>query len=112
VHVKERGNSHRLELAMLAGAVVGFGIGAVVGLGSNALDAPVLLPFVGAAAGVLVAAVVMGLLGFSGARERGRLESTRRELHHLRLRDEAHRGWISDVDLGAEAPPRRRDRQP
>jgi hypothetical protein len=97
---------------MLAGAVIGFAIGAVVGLGSNALDAPVLLPFVGAAAGVLVAAVVMGLLGFSGARERGRLESTRRELAHLRLRDEAHRGWISDVDLKAEAPPSRRDRHP
>lgn len=94
---------------MLAGAVIGFGIGAVVGLGSNALDAPVLLPFVGAAAGVLVAALVMGVLGFSGARQRGKLEATRRELSHLRLRDEARRGWIEGIDLGAEAPPRRRD---
>jgi hypothetical protein len=96
---------------MLAGAVIGFGIGAVAGLGSNALDAPVLLPFVGAAAGVLVAALVMGVLGFSRARERGKLESTRRELAHMRLRDEAHRGWIEGIDLADEARsrPRRRD---
>ena len=94
---------------MLAGAVLGFAIGAVVGLGSNALDAPVLLPFVGAAAGLLVAALVMGVLGFSGARERGKLEATRRELSHMRLRDEAHRGWIEGIDLKAEAPPRERE---
>jgi hypothetical protein len=101
---------HRLELAMIAGAVVGFAVGAVAGLGSSALDGPVLLPFVGAAAGVLVAAVAMGLLGMSDARERGRLESTRRELAHLRLRDEAHRGWVDDIDLADEA--RQREREP
>jgi hypothetical protein len=111
MRVRGHRHSHRLELAMLAGALVGFAIGAVVGLGSNALDAPVLLPFVGAAAGVLAAALVMGVLGFSGARERGKLESTRRELAHMRLRDEAHRGWIEGIDLSAEAPrpPQSRD---
>jgi hypothetical protein len=107
--VKGHRHSHRLELAMLAGAAIGFAVGAVVGLGSSALDAPVLLPFVGAAAGVMVAALVMGVLGFSGARERGKLESTRRELAHMRLRDEAHRGWIEDIDLTAEAPRPPRD---
>jgi hypothetical protein len=107
--MRGRAQGHRLELAMLAGAAIGFAIGAAVGLGSSALDAPVLLPFVGAAAGVLVAAIVMGMLGLSGARERERLAATRRELAHLRLRDEAHRGWIADVDLQAEAPPRNRD---
>lgn len=89
---------------MLLGALVGFAIGAALGLGSTALDAPVLMPFVGAAAGVVVAAVVIGVLGISGARERGRQEATRRELGHLRLRDEAHRGWIDGIDLSAEAP--------
>ena len=88
---------------MLAGAVIGFAIGATVGLGSSALDAPVLLPFVGAAAGVLVAALALGVLGFSEARERGKLQATRRELSHMRLRDEAHRGWVEGIDLAAEA---------
>jgi hypothetical protein len=106
---RRRNRPDRLALAMFAGALVGFVVGAAIGLGSNAIDAPVLMPFVGAAAGVIVAALVVGVLGISGARRRGRQEATRRELGHMRLRDEAHRGWIDGIDLAAEAqrPPRR-----
>jgi hypothetical protein len=89
---------------MLAGALVGFAVGVAIGIGSNALDTPVLAPFVGAAVGVFAAAIVTGVLGISGARKRGRQEATRRELSHMRLRDEAHRGWIEGIDLTAEAP--------
>src|SRR3954454_6843031 len=102
VHVRSRGSSDRLALAMLAGAVVGFLIGASVGLGSTALDAPVLMPFVGAAIGVLVAAIVVGAIGMSGARERGRQLAIERELAHQQQRREAHRGWADGIDLTAE----------
>jgi zinc transporter ZupT len=96
-------------MAMLLGGLLGFVIGAVAGLGSSALDAPVLMPFLGAAAGVLLGAVVTSILGFSGARERGREQATRRELAHRRLRHESHQGWIEGIDLTAETPPRRRE---
>jgi hypothetical protein len=99
----------RLGMAMLGAGVVGFVIGAVAGLGSSTLDAPVLMPFVGAAVGVLVAAVVTSIFGISGARERGRQQATRRELAHRRLRHESHQGWIEGIDLTAEAPPPRRE---
>jgi hypothetical protein len=89
---------------MLVGAGLGFLIGALAGLNSTALDAPVLSPFIGAAVGVLVAALVVGALGLSAARERGRLEATRRERGHSRQRTEAHRGWVDGIDLTAEAP--------
>jgi len=87
---------------MLAGAILGFAIGAMVGLGSTALDAPVLMPFVGAAIGVVAAAIVVGALGMSGARERGRQQASRRELAHQQLRREAHHGWAEGIDLTAE----------
>jgi hypothetical protein len=105
--MRRRGSSDRLGLAMLAGAFLGFAIGAMVGLGSTALDAPVLMPFVGAAVGVLVAAIAVGVLGMSGARERGRQRASQRELAHQRLRREAHRGWAEGIDLTAETRPRR-----
>ncbi|MEA2423368.1 MAG: hypothetical protein QOF55_2467 [Thermoleophilaceae bacterium] len=95
----------RLGAAMLVGALVGFVAGAMAGLSSSALDAPVLLPFAGAGLGVLVAGVAGGLLGAAGARDRGRREASERALLHARLRDEAHRGWIDGIDLTAEAPP-------
>jgi hypothetical protein len=89
---------------MLVGAGLGFVIGALAGLNSTALDAPVLSPFIGAAVGVLVAALAVGALGLSAARERGRLEATRRERGHTLQRAEAHRGWVEGIDLTAEAP--------
>src|SRR3954464_5621125 len=59
----------RLGIAMLLGALVGFAIGGVTGLSSTALDAPVLMPFAGAAIGVLVAAVIVGVISMGSARE-------------------------------------------
>src|SRR5438874_7329859 len=57
-------NTDRLGVALLLGALIGFVIGGVVGFSSNALDAPVVLPFAGAAAGVLVTGVIAGILAF------------------------------------------------
>jgi len=91
---------------MLAGALVGFGIGAVLGLSSVDLAAPVLWPFAGAAVGVLVAALVAGTLGRGTAVERARVMAMERDAGHARFRDEARRGWIEGIDLTADAPPR------
>jgi acetyl-CoA carboxylase carboxyltransferase component len=94
---------------MLLGALLGFAIGAAVGLSSTALDAPVLMPFAGAAIGVLVAAVAVGLLSFGSARERAAEQANERARAHARVRAAAHDGWISDIDLGDEfRPPSRR----
>src|SRR3954462_10654924 len=92
----------RLGIAMFLGALVGVAIGAVAGLSSNALDAPALLPFAGAAIGVLVAAVVVGVLSFGAARERAAQQASERARAHARVRAAAHDGWISDVDLSDE----------
>jgi hypothetical protein len=102
----------RLALAMLLGAVIGFGVGAVVGLSSADLAAPVLWPFAGAAGGVLVAAVVAGTLGRGTAVERSRLRAAERAAGHARFRDEARRGWIDGIDLAADAPPRPGSKEP
>jgi hypothetical protein len=95
----------RLAIAMLLGALVGFAIGAVTGLSSTALDAPVLLPFAGAAIGVLVAAAIVGVLSFGSAREQGRRRATEQAQSRARLRHAAHDGWIEGIDLTADAPP-------
>ncbi len=99
----------RLGAAMLAGALVGFVAGALAGLSSQDLAAPVVMPFAGALAGVLVAVVVVGSLGvLSGAgRVRRAAGVEERERIHERLRVEAHRGWVDGIDLMADAPPRR-----
>jgi hypothetical protein len=107
-----RRHTDHLALAMLAGALVGFAIGAMAGLSSNALDAPVLLPFAGAAIGVLVAGVVAGMLGAASGRERVRRQQSEHARGRLRLRDEARQGWIDGIDLTADAPPRPPPRQP
>jgi hypothetical protein len=99
-------HADRLALAMLLGAVIGFAVGAVVGLSSVDLAAPVLWPFAGAAAGVLIAALVAGTLGRGTAAERARLRARERDAGHARFRDEARRGWIDGIDLTADAPPR------
>jgi hypothetical protein len=95
----------RLGIAMFAGAVVGFAIGALTGLSSNALDAPVLLPFAGAAIGVAVAALVVGVLSFGSARERAVQQADERARSRARLRHAAHDGWIDGIDLRDDAPP-------
>jgi hypothetical protein len=95
----------RLGIAMLLGALVGFAIGAIAGLSSTALDAPVLMPFVGAAVGVLVAAVFVGVTSVGAARERAAQQASERARAHARLRHAAHDGWIDDIDLAAETRP-------
>src|SRR3954468_25048694 len=98
----------RLGIAMLLGSLVGFAIGAVSGLSSTALDAPVLMPFAGAAIGVLVAAVVVGVTSVGPARERAARQASERARAHARLRHAAHDGWIDDIDLAAETRPESR----
>jgi hypothetical protein len=95
----------RLAIAMFLGALVGFAVGAVTGLGSTALDAPVLLPFAGAAIGVGVAAALVGLLSFGSARERAVRQAAERAQSRARLRHAAHDGWIEGIDLTVDAPP-------
>jgi hypothetical protein len=95
----------RLGIAMLLGALAGFLIGGVAGLSSTALDAPVLMPFAGAAIGVLVAAVIVGVLGVSSARERAAARASERARAHARVRHAAHDGWIDGIDLAAETRP-------
>jgi hypothetical protein len=97
----------RLGAAMLVGALIGFVIGAVVGLSSAALTAPVLLPFAGAAIGVLVA----GAIGVAAGWGRGRREAVERAEVHDRLRADAHLGWIEGIDLLSDAPPPPKPRQ-
>jgi hypothetical protein len=105
MHFRSRHADH-LGMAMLFGAVIGFAVGAVAGLSSVDLAAPVVWPFAGAAAGVFVAAVVAGTLGRGAAAERGRRQATESAAGHARFRDEARRGWIEGIDLTADAPPR------
>ena len=100
----------RLGIAMLVGALAGFAIGAITGLSSTALDAPVLMPFAGAAIGVLVAAVIVGVSSVGSARERAAQRASERAQAHARLRHAAHDGWIEGIDLTAEMRPPGRDR--
>jgi hypothetical protein len=93
---------------MLLGALLGFAVGAVVGLGSTSLAAPVVLPFAGAAAGVLLA----GTIGMAAGSGRGRREAVERARMHAQLRSAAHEGWEEGIDLTADAPPRPPARRP
>jgi hypothetical protein len=96
-----RRHTDRLGAAMLIGALIGFVVGAIAGLSSIDLAAPVMLPFAGAAAGVLVA----GSIGMAAGMGRGRREATERAMVHERLRAESHLGWIDGIDLLHDAPP-------
>jgi hypothetical protein len=104
-------NTDRLGVALLVGALIGFVVGLVDGFSSSALDAPVVLPFAGAAIGVLVAGVGAGLYALVTRRARGEVEEERSR-DHDRLRHEAREGWIEGIDLTdpPPRPPRRRPR--
>jgi hypothetical protein len=100
MHASRR-RTDRLGAAMLVGALIGFAVGAVVGLSSGDLSSPVLLPFAGAAIGVFVA----GTVGVAAGRGRGRRQAVERAEVHERLRADAHLGWVEGIDLLADAPP-------
>jgi hypothetical protein len=91
-----------MDVAMLLGALVGFLIGAGVGISEVNLTALVLAPFAGAAAGVLLA----GTIGLAAGWGRGRRAALERAADHERLRAEAHAAWIDGVDLSGNPPPR------
>ena len=97
------GPGDRMGAAMLVGALVGFLVGALAGMGdAGDMSAPVVLPLVGAIAGVALA-----WLPFAwGSVARRRRAVRELELAHERIRAEAHRGWIDGVDLAAVRPRR------
>ncbi|MEA2442557.1 MAG: hypothetical protein QOH76_3981 [Thermoleophilaceae bacterium] len=102
-------NTDRLGVALLVGAAIGFIVGLLDGFSSPALDAPVVLPFAGAAIGVLVAGVGAGLFAWLSRRRSGPPEP--KELERDRLRHEAREGWVEGIDL-TDPPPRPPRRTP
>jgi hypothetical protein len=102
---RRRRQADRLGIFMFLGALVGFVIGGLIGFGSTALDAPVLLPFLGAAIGVAAGAAVAGLLSIGSTRQEIRRRTTERARSRARVRHAAHDGWIEGIDLTADAPP-------
>jgi hypothetical protein len=81
--------------AVFVGALIGFMIGAVVGISGHGMSSPVVAPFVGALCGVAITGLPFLL---TGARHR-REEIERREARHQEFRLAAHDGWIEDIDL-------------
>jgi hypothetical protein len=105
-------STDRLGVALLLGALIGFVIGGVIGFSSTALDAPVVLPFAGAAAGVLVTGLIAGILAFLSRGDRERREADDRDLDHEQFRRESRQGWVDGIDLASDPPPRPPQRQP
>jgi hypothetical protein len=81
--------------AVLVGALIGFALGAVVGITGHAMSSPVVAPFVGALCGVAITGLPFLL---TGARHR-REELELREARHQEFRLAAHDGWIEGIDL-------------
>jgi hypothetical protein len=89
--------------AMLVGALLGFVVGAMAGLGDTPdMAAPFVLPLVGALAGVALAWLPFAY----GEVSRRRRAARELELAHDHIRAEAHRGWIDGVDLSVVRPRR------
>jgi hypothetical protein len=88
--------------AVLAGALLGFAVGAVLGVAGTGMSSPVVAPLLGALCGVVATGVPFMLVG---ARHR-RAEHELREARHEEFRVAAHDGWIEGVDL-SEVGPRR-----
>ena len=92
---RRRRHADRPGAAMLFGALVGFVVGGLAGFGSDEMAQPVVLPLVGALAGIALAWLPFAWFEAAGRRSHAR----DREREHDRMRVEAHRGWIEDVDL-------------
>jgi hypothetical protein len=88
--------------AVLVGALIGFAIGAVIGITGHGMSSPIVAPLVGALCGVTITGLPFLL---AGARHR-REEIELREARHEQFRLAAHDGWIEDIDL-RDALPRR-----
>jgi hypothetical protein len=101
-----------LGVALLLGALIGFVIGGVIGFSSTSLDAPVVLPFAGAAAGVLVTGLCAAIYTWLSGGGDDEQEGNERALDHDHFREEAREGWVEGIDLAANPPPRPPQRQP
>jgi hypothetical protein len=94
-----------MGVAMLLGAIAGFGLGALIGIGGPDLSSPLVLPLVGALCGVAISALPFLLAGAIRHRREERLRLAR----HEKFRVRAHDGWIEGIDLKTDAPvPERR----
>src|SRR6476661_4930401 len=102
----------RLGVALLLGALIGFVIGGVIGFSSTSLDAPVVLPFAGAAVGVLITGLVAGIVAWASRGDRGGGEAKARDRDHAQFRRDARQGWVDGIDLASDPPPRPPRRQP
>ena len=98
-----------LGAAMLAGALLGLIVGALIGFGGAGLSQPVVTPLVGALAGALLAGIPFAVLEIGHNRHQAR----EREIDHSFIREEAHRVYDLDVPVddvtarragGASAP--------
>jgi chloramphenicol 3-O-phosphotransferase len=81
--------------AVFVGALLGFAVGAVVGISGHGMSSPVVAPLVGAICGVVITGLPFLLTGVRHRRE----EVERREARHQEFRLAAHDGWIEGIDL-------------
>ena len=82
-----------LGAAMLAGALLGLIVGALIGFGGAGLSRPVVTPLIGALAGALLAGAPFALMEIGHNRHLAR----EREIDHDFIRAEAHRVYDLDV---------------
>jgi hypothetical protein len=90
-----------MGVAMLIGAIAGFAIGALNGIGGSDISSPVVLPLVGALCGVVIAGIPFVFAGVIRQRRDDKL----REARHDTFRVRAHDGWIEGIDLKTDARP-------
>ena len=105
-------DTDRLGVALLLGALIGFVIGGVIGFSSEALDAPVIWPFAGAAIGVFVPGIISAIVGRVTRSGREAPDPLAEALDPDRFRRESRQGWVDGIDLASDPPPRPPQRQP
>ena len=89
-----------MGVAMLLGAIAGFAVGALNGIGGSDMSSAVVLPLVGALCGVVIAGLPFVLAAVLRHRRDDRLRQARHETFRVR----AHDGWIEGIDLNSDAP--------